>query len=161
MAKLADQLKMSRPFAVREEEASLAILRTADILSARATAVLRRFDMTGAQYNVLRILRGSPDGLGCSQISERLIAQDPDVTRLLDRMEARNWIARERSICDRRVVLAQLTGAGAELLEQVTPFVIAHHQGQFKGWSESQLKQLINLLEIVRETEPNERQESK
>ncbi len=151
---MAEQLKMSRPFVVPEEEASLAIMRTADIVATRATAILRRFDLTGSQYNVLRILRGSPEGLACSQIAERLIAQDPDVTRLLDRMETRQWIVRKRSTCDRRVVLTHLTAAGLELLEQVTPFVVAYHQQQFKGWDQSKLKQLIDLLEVVRETEP-------
>jgi hypothetical protein len=87
VASLADELKMTRPLALAEEEATLAILRTADVLEQRIANMLRSFAITPAQYNVLRILRGSPAGLACGQISERLITHDSDVTRLLDRME--------------------------------------------------------------------------
>ena len=152
--RLSDELKMSRPFALAEEEATLAILRTADVLSQRASTILKRFDITGAQYNVLRILHGSPSGLPCSGISDRLIASDPDVTRLLDRMEARNWIQRKRCDNDRRVVIACITSTGLELLAQVAPSIASYHQHQFCGWGEEQLKQLTSLLERVRKTEP-------
>ncbi len=156
---LAEELKMSRPFAVPEEEATLAILRTADVLHQRASAMLKQFDITAAQYNVLRILHGSPSGLPCSHISDRLIARDPDVTRLLDRMEARGWIKRKRCSNDRRVVIACITSTGFKLLGQVAPFVTAYHQRQFCGWGEKQLKQLTGLLEQVRKTEPQIEQE--
>ena len=112
MARLTDELKMTRPFALMEEEAALSVLRTADLLGQRAVEVLKPFDLTAAQYNVLRILRGSPEGLACGQISERMISRDPDITRLLDRMEARGLIGRERSRTDRRIIIVRIKAIG-------------------------------------------------
>ena len=152
MASLAEELKMSRPFALREEETTLAIIRTADVLERRAADLLRPFNITPAQYNVLRILLGSPLGLACSQISERLIAHDPDITRLLDRMEVQHWIKRKRSATDRRVVLVFITTTGVELLERVKPLITAHHRQQFADWDEKSLKQFLLMLARVRET---------
>jgi DNA-binding MarR family transcriptional regulator len=145
---------MTRPFALAEEEATLAILRTADVLEQRAASILRPFEITPAQYNVLRILRGSPAGLTCGQISERLITHDADVTRLLDRMEARRWITRKRSGKDRRVVIVCLTAFGMKLLEEIKPFITAYHRCQFPQWGDKQLKHLLELLAKVRETKP-------
>jgi DNA-binding MarR family transcriptional regulator len=151
---------MSRPFALIEEETSLAIMRTADLLQRRASEILKPFDITAAQYNVLRILRGSPSGLACSQISERLITHDPDVTRLLDRMEAQHWIKRKRSAVDRRVVLVFITAIGIDLLEEIKPFITAYHRQQFSNWGEKTLKQLLALLARIRETDPQLKQEN-
>ncbi len=151
---LALELKMSRPFALAEEEATLAIFRTAEVVAQRTSEVLKRFDVTPAQYNVLRILQGSPDGLACRDVSERLIAHDPDVTRLLDRMEARHWIKRRRCSSDRRVVIACVTSTGLELLDEIKPMVSAFHKQQFKDWGDKQLGQLLELLQRVRDTKP-------
>ncbi len=128
---------MSRPFSLPEEEATLSVVRTADLLQQRVADLLKAFSITTSQYNVLRILRGSPDGLACRQISERLLTYDPDVTRLLDRMERRRWMKRKRSLTDRRVVIAALTSAGNELLEQLTPVINSFHRRQFGGWGEN------------------------
>ncbi len=151
---------MSRPFGLLEEETSLAILRTADVLQRRVSEILKPFDITAAQYNVLRILRGSPSGLACSQISERLITHDPDVTRLLDRMEAQQWIKRKRSAADRRVVHVFITPTGTGLLEQIKPLITAYHRQQFSNRGEKTLKQLLTMLARVRETNPQLKQES-
>jgi DNA-binding MarR family transcriptional regulator len=151
---------MSRPFALTEEETTLAIIRTADVLERRASELLRPFDVTPAQYNVLRILLGSPSGLACSQISERLIAHDPDITRLLDRMEVQHWIKRKRSVTDRRVVVVFITATGVELLERVKPLIAAYHRQQFADWGEKSLKQLLAMLARIRETKPQLRQEN-
>lgn len=161
MAGLAQELRMSRPFDLIEEETWLAILRTADVLQRRASQILTPFDITPAQYNVLRILRGSPSGLACSQISERLIAHDPDVTRLLDRMEAQHWVKRKRSATDRRVVLVFITSAGIGLLEELKPLITTYHRQQFSNWGEKTLKQFLTLLARVRETKPQLKQENK
>jgi len=151
---LALELKMCRPFALAEEEATLAIFRTAEVLGQRTAELLKRFDVTPVQYNVLRILQGSPEGLACREISDRLITHDPDVTRLLDRMEARHWIKRKRCSSDRRVVIACITSAGLELLDSLRPLVTAFHKQQFKDWGEKQVGQLLDLLQRVRETKP-------
>lgn len=150
MAKLADEIQ-SKPFAHPEEEAMLNIVRTADLLLQLGNKFLKQFDISGPQYNVLRILRGSPAGLSCGQIAERMISRDPDVTRLLDRLEARGLLARERSGQDRRVVITRITAAGLELIATIDPQMIAQHGRQMGALGEQKLRQLIELLEEVRD----------
>src|ERR1700734_2019765 len=99
-----------------EETAFLDSPRTADMLTRGADWVLKSEDLSHTQYNVLRILRGSPQGLPCGEIASRMITRDPDVTRLLDRMEKRGLISRARQSRDRRLVLARLTSEGLKLV---------------------------------------------
>src|ERR1035441_10433614 len=89
-----------------EEAAFLELCRTTDVLGRRLTALLKAEDLSATQYNVLRILRGAPDGLACGEIGNRMITQDPDITRLLDRLEKRGLISRSRGSKDRRMVTA-------------------------------------------------------
>jgi DNA-binding MarR family transcriptional regulator len=152
VAKLADEIKMTKPFSLLEEEASLSIVRTADIMFQRMADMLKPLDLSSSQYNVLRILRGAKDALACGQIAERMVSRDPDITRLLDRMEARGLISRARSEQDRRVVNARITNKGLALLEELQPVVLAHHRKQFAGFGEKKLKQLIEWMEQVRAT---------
>jgi DNA-binding MarR family transcriptional regulator len=157
--RLADEIK-SKPFSHPEEEAMLSIVRTADVLVQRANQFLKQFDISGSQYNVLRILRGSLDGLSCGQIAERMISRDPDVTRLLDRLETRALIARERNGQDRRVVMARITAEGLQLMARLDPLMVAEHRRQIGALGEAKLRQLIGLLEQVREF-PEEQQGEK
>src|SRR6266568_7417050 len=83
-----------------EEAAFLELLRTTDMLSRGLFQVLKTEDVSATQYNVLRILRGAPDGLPCGEIASRMITRDPDITRLLDRMEKRGLISRFRDTRD-------------------------------------------------------------
>jgi len=153
--KLADEIK-SKPFTHLEEEAMLNIIRTADVLMQRASHVLKQFDLRVSQYNVLRILRGSKDGISCGQIAERMISRDPDITRLLDRLETRGLIARERSGQDRRVVTARISAEGLKVIEQINPLIVQEHGRQLGALGQAKLRQLIELLEQVRETsQPN------
>jgi DNA-binding MarR family transcriptional regulator len=152
MAKLAEEIKMSKPFSLLEEEASLSIVRTADVLFQRTAELLKPFDLSLSQYNVLRILRGAKEALACGQIADRMVSRDPDITRLLDRMEARGLISRARDEQDRRVVKAQITAKGLSLLEEIQPLITAHHQKQFAGFGEKKLKQLVEWMEQVRVT---------
>jgi DNA-binding MarR family transcriptional regulator len=108
--------------------------------------------LTGAQYNVLRILRGAePDGLPCSTISERMISHDPDMTRLLDRMEKRDLITRQRQTDDRRVVKTRITGGGLELLKQLDHPIRELHKKQFAHMGNARVKELADLLEEIGE----------
>jgi DNA-binding MarR family transcriptional regulator len=108
--KLAKEIKQSKPFRSREEEAFLNLARTHEVLAARVAELLKPYQLTPTQYNMLRILRGAgAEGLTCSQATERMLTADPDVTRLLDRMEAQELIRRERSKEDRRVVVTRIT----------------------------------------------------
>src|SRR6266566_7863061 len=115
---LQAELKQKIPFASREAEAYLSLLRTADALQTQVEARLKEFGLTGTQYNALRILRGAgPEGLACREIGERMITRDPDITRLLDRLEARGLLTRTRDQKDRRVITARITSEGRRLLE--------------------------------------------
>src|SRR5687768_13858965 len=105
--RLKKEIKQTRPFNSSQEEVVLAMLRTADQLASPMNEVLRESDLSLSQYNVLRILRGSAgDGLACGEISERMVRRDPDLTRLLDRLETRGLVERSRGTKDRRVVTA-------------------------------------------------------
>ncbi|HSF31330.1 MAG TPA: MarR family transcriptional regulator, partial [Candidatus Tectomicrobia bacterium] len=109
-----------KPFESLEQEALLNVLRTADVLMQRISTVLKPFKLSHSQYNVLRILRGAgPDGLACQEVAERMISRDPDITRLLDRLEARGLVTRTREQKDRRVVTVRITPEGLRLLTQL------------------------------------------
>src|ERR1700684_4530640 len=95
-----------------EEAAFLDLLRTTDILSRGLFRVLKSENLSPTQYNVLRILRGAPDGLPCGEIASRMIPRDPDITRLLDRLEKRGLISRCRETRDRRMVMARIPPEG-------------------------------------------------
>jgi len=129
-----------------QQEAALSILSAADVIQQESSSMMKPFDLTPPQFNVLRILRGAPEGLACGQIGERMISRDPDITRLLDRMEARSLIMRERSDHDRRVVTARISDDGLELLKRVDPMIRSLHEQQFQGMTEKQMRQIIELL---------------
>ena len=114
---LRAEIKQNRPFSSLEEEVFLNLQRTASVLTARIAEVLKPFELSHIQYNVLRILRGSGKGLACSEIGERLITKDSDITRLLDRLEKRGLIARERYERDKRVIIVKITEAGRQVLQ--------------------------------------------
>src|SRR5487761_592966 len=99
-----------------EEAAFLELLRTTDMLSRGLVRVLKPEKLSATQYNVLRILRGTPQGLPCGEIAARMITRDPDVTRLLDRLEKRGLISRCRATKDRRTVMTRITREGLKLL---------------------------------------------
>jgi len=129
----------------------VALLRTADALSQEAEQLLKAAGLTGTQYNVLRILRGAePEGLPCRGIGDRMISHDPDMTRLLDRMEKRGLITRERQIDDRRVVKTRITPQALSLLKTLDQPVHELHKRQFRHMPAARLKILNRLLEEVR-----------
>ena len=132
-----------------QHQAALSILRVAELIIQEVSITLKPFDLTTSQFNVLRILRGSPDGLPCGQIGERMINRDPDVTRLLDRMEARHLIQRQRNDHDRRVVTARISEGGIDLLKRADPSMYRLHEHQFDGMTEKQMRQIIQLMEVI------------
>jgi DNA-binding MarR family transcriptional regulator len=138
-----------------EIQVFVAILQAADFLSQEAEQLIKSLGLTGTQYNVLRILRGAePDGLLCRGISERMISRDPDMTRLLDRMESRKLIIRERQKEDRRVIKTRITAEGLKLLKKLDRPVHELHKKQFRHMSPARLKELAELLVEVQEREP-------
>jgi len=133
-----------------EDRAFIALQKTADKLALQAEQLLKSNGLTGAQYNVLRILRGAePQGLACSSIAERMISHDPDITRLLDRMEKRSLITRQRQSDDRRVVKTRITSSGLELLKRLDPTVRELHKRQFARMGTGRVKALADLLDEV------------
>ena len=150
--KLQAELRQSRPFALIEEEAILNVVRTAEVLQRTMTDFLKEYDLSPVQYNVLRILRGAgAAGATCSQIGERLLTRDPDITRLLDRMEARELILRERSREDRRVVLTRITEKGAALVGSIDQPLRRLSKSKLGEFGADALAELIAGLERVRE----------
>src|SRR6202165_1713202 len=136
-----------RPPLPSEDRAFIALQKAADKLALQAEQLLKSNGLTGAQYNVLRILRGAePQGLACSTIGERMISHDPDMTRLLDRMEKRALITRQRQKDDRRVVKTRITPAGLDLLKGLDEPVREVHKRQFRHLPASRLKTLAELL---------------
>jgi len=148
--KLADEIKKRKPFDSLEEEAMLNIVRTADVLGAAAAELFKRLAISSTQYNVLRILRGSGEALSCGEIAERMITRDPDITRLLDRLEKRRLVSRCREEKDRRVVLVRITPAGQKLLAELDPQVETANRNQLAHLGGEKLKTLIALLEEAR-----------
>jgi DNA-binding MarR family transcriptional regulator len=134
-----------------EDRIFVSLQKTADSLGLEAEQLLKPHGLTGTQYNVLRILRGAePEGLACSGIGDRMISHDPDMTRLLDRMEKRGLISRARQTDDRRVVKTRITPAGLGLLKGLDQSVRELHKRQFQHIAAARLKTLAELLEQVR-----------
>ena len=133
-----------------EEAAFLDLLRTTDMLTRGADWVLKAEDLSLTQYNVLRILRGAPQGLPCGEIASRMITRDPDVTRLLDRMEKRGLISRARESRDRRLVLARITPEGLNLVNRLDEPVQKIHRKQLGHMGKDRLQALAELLAAAR-----------
>lgn len=149
--KLAAELRQTKPFASLEEEALLNLERTREFLRQRLTEFFKQFQLTGTQYNILRILRGAGrEGVTCSQAAERMVTADPDITRLLDRLEARGLIERERALADRRVVLSRITKEGLALLRAIDKPLAALRKQDLGALGRGRLEQLIEILESIR-----------
>lgn len=133
------------------EEAGVALSRTADRLNDRVAALLKPFGVSPTQYNVLRILRGAgTQGRMCSEIGERMITRDPDITRLLDRMQKAGWIERERNTKDRRVVITKITKKGLDLLKQIDKPLEDFSEAQMRRLGQRKLRMLLELLAEIR-----------
>ena len=149
--RLREEIQQQKPFESLEQEAVLNVLHTADVLLQRITAVLKPFKLSHSQYNVLRILRGAgPEGLACREIGERMITRDPDITRLLDRLEARGLLTRTRDQKDRRVITARITSEGRRLLEALDQPIGEVDRQPLQHLGEQRLRTLIQLLELAR-----------
>ena len=152
-SKLAAEIRQKKPFALLEEEAALNLVRTHEFLQQRQADFFKQFQLTPTQYNILRILRGAGKaGVTCSQAAERMVTADPDITRLLDRLEARQLIERQRSTEDRRVVISRITAQGIALLKEIDLPLAEFHKRQLGHIGKERLAQWIEILESIRET---------
>jgi len=134
-----------------EEEATLAVVRKADLFLQRVTDLLKPYGLSPTQYNVLRILRGAGEGgVSCKDIGSKLIARDPDITRLMDRLEKRGLLTRGRDQEDRRVVTHLLTGEGLALVNELDQPVQALHRATMRGVAPARLQTLIAILEEIK-----------
>ena len=148
---LRHELRQSRPFRSREEEAYLSIVRTAAVLTDAFEQLLKPYGISGTQYNVLRILRGAgAEGLCRNEVRDRLLTRMPDVTRLLDRMEEAGLVTRERSSEDRRMVTTRLTPEGKRLVDQLDSVVPEEHERMLGHVGEARLTELVETLATIR-----------
>lgn len=133
------------------EEVFVDLLRTTDMLSRGPAQVIKGEGLSATQYNVLRILRGAGEAIPCGEVANRMITRDPDVTRLLDRLEKRGLISRGRQTTDRRTVLARITPKGLNLLARLDQPVQEAHRSQLGHLGRRRLRLLADLLRIARE----------
>jgi DNA-binding MarR family transcriptional regulator len=149
--RLQDELKQSAPIPTLAEEVYLEIQRTSQVAGRWIAQALKPAGLTESQFNVLRILRGSrPNGLASSRIAERMVRHDPDLTRLLDRLEAGGLVEKSRDMRDRRVVNARITEAGLRVVESASEAARLRLQTALQPLGPRKLGTLADLLELVR-----------
>lgn len=151
-SRLQQELRQSKPFADLKAEAFLNVVRTADQLQHALHQQLKPYGITETQYNSLRILRGAGErGLTCAEVAERLISHDPDITRLLGRMERDDLVVRARDPKDRRVVLTRITRQGRDKLKDLDRVVGKTVDRLLAHMNEDELRTMIGLLEKIRD----------
>jgi DNA-binding MarR family transcriptional regulator len=134
-----------------EQTVFLNIQKTADQLMVEVAQALKPAELSPTQYNVLRILRAAgAEGLACGRIAQRMLTREPDMTRLLDRLEKRELIERSRDTVDRRVVRGFITQRGRELLAGLDRTMSDLHRRQLSHLGRQRLKTLTDLLEASR-----------
>lgn len=147
-AVVREEIRQSKPFESLEQEVFLTLLWSADRLQWRLTEALRAYGLSPTQYNALRILRGAgKQGLACSEVADRMITRDPDITRLFDRMGKMGLVQRKRASEDRRVVVAQITGKGLELLKKLDPVLQAFLHDLLGHMGTKNLRTLLESLQ--------------
>ncbi|MBV9494216.1 MAG: MarR family transcriptional regulator [Acidobacteria bacterium] len=152
MASIQKELKQQRPFPSRTAEAAVALLRTADLVRRVMSDLVEPLGITVQQYNVLRILRGAgADGLPTLEIAERMIEQTPGITRLIDRLEAKALVGRERCPTDRRQVFCRITPDGLSLLASIDAPAAAAQTDALSGVTKKELAQLVAILDRLRD----------
>jgi DNA-binding MarR family transcriptional regulator len=150
--RIQSEIQQTKPIGSLEEEAFLNLQRTTAQLSQAMTELLKEHDLTPTQYNVLRILRGAGTaGLAAGEIGERMITRDPDVTRLLDRLERRGLVERWRCTHDRRVVWTRISAAGLDAIAPLDRPVDELHVDLLRHMGADRLRQLVELLEVARD----------
>ena len=149
--KLQHELKKKRPFESPEEEALLSVVRTSDRLQIRSARLLREHGLTPSQYNILRILRGEGKPLPILEIASRTITVVPGITGLIDRLEQAGFVNRLRCEKDRRVIYVALTDQGTKTLADLDEPLLTLHRKLTGHLSQGDLKDLIRLLEKLRE----------
>ena len=152
---LAGEIGKKRPFDCPEQEAFLNLIRTADVLMTDFTRLFREHGLSMSQYNALRIVGGmGSEGIPVRSIADRMIVREPDITRLVDRLEQANLVRRARADSDRRVVRVFITAAGEKALRQLHEPVRTLHRQQLGKIPRKQLQELNQVLVAVRQAQP-------
>ncbi|MBY0506687.1 MAG: MarR family transcriptional regulator [Bryobacteraceae bacterium] len=150
---LLQEIRQTKPFRTPSQEAAVALMRTADLIQRNYSRLVEPRGLTVQQYNVLRILRGAGQtGLPTLDIGERMIEQTPGITRLLDRLEAKKMVRRQRSTQDRRQVFCWITPAGLKLLAEIDAPIEQTGEAVFAKLDEAEIRALIAKLERLRQT---------
>jgi len=148
---LQREIRQRRPFPSAAQEGVVSVMRTADLLRRRMAALVEPHGITVQQFNVLRILRGSgPDGLPTLEVGARMVEETPGITRLLDRLESKGLVRRQRCPTDRRQHLCWITDKGLEVLASLDGPVVKHSDDVLKGLNRKEQADLIRLLDRVR-----------
>jgi DNA-binding MarR family transcriptional regulator len=151
-SRLAREIKQSKPFTSKATEAAVALMRTADVVRRSVSGIVGRHDLTPQQYNVLRILRGAGEkGLPTLEIADRMIEETPGITRLIDRLESKQLVSRERCLTDRRQVWCRITKSGLGLVAALDEPVRGAEEAALRGFTKKELVLLVELLDQVRE----------
>lgn len=146
------QTRPSRRFDSLEQEVFLNLWRTYDRLRAFEDELFERFDLTPQQYNALRVLRSvHPEKLNTLELAARLVSRAPDITRLLDKLEQRGLIGRDRPAENRRIVRIGIAEAGEALLDSMREPILKCHTKQLGHLTQQQLRELVALLHVARE----------
>jgi len=152
-SKIQQEIKQSKPFHSRSQEAVVALLRTSEVVRSYFEKFLEPHGVTLQQYNVMRILRGAgPDGLPTLDISSRMVERTPGVTRLIDRLELKGFVERQRSVNDRRVVYCSLTAAGFAVLNGLDGIIDHADETALGSLTAEDESRLIELLDRIRAT---------
>jgi DNA-binding MarR family transcriptional regulator len=150
-AELREELQQNRPFRSESQETTLALMRTASVVSRRYARLVEPHGISLAQYNVLRILRGAgPDGLPTLAIRDRMIEEGSTVTRLLDKLEAAGLVQRSRCRPDRRQVLCTISDAGLALLTTLDPTFDATDESSMSMLDGESRRTLLDTLARIR-----------
>jgi DNA-binding MarR family transcriptional regulator len=145
------EIRQTRPFRSKQQEATIALLRTASVVGRALGRVLEPWGLSLAQYNALRIIRGAgPSGIATLAIRERMIEEGTTITRILDKLEQSGYIRRERALPDRRQVMCEATADGRRLLDEIDPIVDAADEEAVASLGAREVAQLIDLLDTVR-----------
>lgn len=150
---LKEELKMTRDFASLQQEALLALARTQNVIEPFFSSILSQYKLTAPQFNILRILRGnkSEEGMSCTEIGERMVTRDSDITRLLDKLAKANLIERHRPEHDRRKVLTKITQNGIQLIEEIVPHLDRANQSCLGHIDDTTLQTLVDILDRIRQ----------
>jgi DNA-binding MarR family transcriptional regulator len=144
------EIRQTRPFRSRRQEATIALLRTASVVGRAIGRVLEPWNLSPAQYNALRIIRGAESaGIATLAIRERMIEEGTTITRILDKLEESGFIRRDRGP-DRRQVLCYATAEGRRLLDKIDPLVDAADEQVVASLSARDLQHFIALLDSIR-----------